>query len=336
MLLVQYASALKNSLLGINFDKHACISDRLEKWKEGLAFAIKLIDSCSRMRSQGSRFTRGVWGLSCVRQTLPKRPQLFAAVRNRSHAVAMAVPLVSSATGVTFGAFQRRIASFRVAGVALCDIPTSFMTCHKWFCVADAILFSPFSEDALHFSWQAQHFGDLRCQFAWQAQHFTRVVLRFFCESYCQRCAKWWQAANSVAGGRRGILWHVMKIDGCLARNVDFEVGPSENSYVGKRRFWSYEVWKLEEVSHERLILRLQHVSPRFSGLLLPSQCLWGKLQNLSLSKDSKQVVMSFCVAGVTLCDIQTCFVTCQKLFCVAGAPLWISPSSFRVAGATL
>ena len=41
--------------------------------------------------------------------------------------------------------------------------------------------------------------------------------------------------------------------------------------------------------------------------------CLWGKLQNLSLSKVSKQVVMSFCVAGVALCDTPTCLITCQK-----------------------
>jgi len=41
--------------------------------------------------------------------------------------------------------------------------------------------------------------------------------------------------------------------------------------------------------------------------------CLWGKLQNLSFSKVSKQVIMSFCVAGVTLCDIPTCLVTCRK-----------------------
>ena len=52
----------------------------------------------------------------------------------------MAVPMVSSAKGVTFGAFQRRIASFRVAGVALCDISTSFMTCQASFCVAGTIL----------------------------------------------------------------------------------------------------------------------------------------------------------------------------------------------------
>ena len=41
--------------------------------------------------------------------------------------------------------------------------------------------------------------------------------------------------------------------------------------------------------------------------------CLWGKLQNLSFSKVSKQVVMSFCVAGVALCDIPTCLITCRK-----------------------
>ena len=37
--------------------------------------------------------------------------------------------------------------------------------------------FAPFSEDAFHFPWQAQHFGHLRCHFGWQAQHFRRVVL---------------------------------------------------------------------------------------------------------------------------------------------------------------
>ena len=41
--------------------------------------------------------------------------------------------------------------------------------------------------------------------------------------------------------------------------------------------------------------------------------CLWGKLQNLSFSKVSKQVVMSFCVAGVALCHMPTCLITCRK-----------------------
>ena len=96
------------------------------------------------MRSEGSRFTLGVWGLSCVRQTLRNRSQLFATVRNRSREVAMAVPLVSSGKGVIFGVSQLRIASFRVASVALCDIPTCFMTCQKLFCVAGRILLPRF------------------------------------------------------------------------------------------------------------------------------------------------------------------------------------------------
>ena len=69
----------------------------------------------------------------------------------------------------------------------------------------------------------------------------------------------------------------------------------------------------------------LQHVSSRVSGFPVASPCLWGKLQNLSLSKVSEQVVMSFCVAGAPLCDIPTCFRPCRKSFCVAGAILWCS-----------
>jgi hypothetical protein len=40
------------------------------------------------------------------------------------------------------------------------------------------------------------------------------------------------------------------------------------------------------------------------------------------ISKVSKQVVMSFCVAGVALCDILLCLQACRKAFCVAGAIL--------------
>ena len=71
--------------------------------------------------------------------------------------------------------------------------------------------------------------------------------------------------------------------------------------------------WKLKEVSHEMLVLVLPRVSSRVSGFPVASPCLWGKLQNLSFSKVSKQVVMSFCVAGVALCDIPTCLLTCRK-----------------------
>ena len=58
----------------------------------------------------------------------------------------MAVPMVSSAEGVTFGGFKRVVASFRVAGVALRDFQTFFVTCGKSFCVAGAILLRRFQK----------------------------------------------------------------------------------------------------------------------------------------------------------------------------------------------
>ena len=106
-------------------------------------------------------------------ETVRNRPQPFA---NRSREGRMAVPMGSSAKGVTFGAFQRCVASFRVAGVALRGIPTCFMTCYKSFCVAGAILLL--------------HFQKMRCIFhgaalwtppmsfcVWQARHFRRVEM---------------------------------------------------------------------------------------------------------------------------------------------------------------
>ena len=70
----------------------------------------------------------GGWG--CGRSSLRlwrNRPQL-------------AMPMVSSAGGVIFGGFTCGVASFRVAGMALRDIQTCFVTCRKSFCVAGAIL----------------------------------------------------------------------------------------------------------------------------------------------------------------------------------------------------
>ena len=61
------------------------------------------------------------------------------------------------------------------------------------------------------------------------------------------------------------------------------------------------------------IVLVLPRVSSRVSGFPVGSPCLWGKPQNLSFSKVSKEVVMPFCVAGVALCDIPTCLIMCQK-----------------------
>ena len=89
----------------------------------------------------GSHFTLGVWGWTCVFSTLLLCPQPFAARPQRGP------------YGRAYGELQKRCAtSFRVAGMALRDIPTCFI------------------DDDLHFLWQAQRFGDLHVHFAWQAQ----------------------------------------------------------------------------------------------------------------------------------------------------------------------
>ena len=97
----------------------------------------------SRMRSKGSRFTLGVWGLRVCSLDVVF---VVATVRNRPREDHMAVPMVSSAEVVIFGGFRRLVASFCVAGVALRDIQTCFVTCRKSFCVAGAILLRRFQK----------------------------------------------------------------------------------------------------------------------------------------------------------------------------------------------
>ena len=82
--------------------------------------------------------------------------------------------------------------------------------------------FATFSEDVLQFSWQAQHFGRVHRHFSWQAQHFRRVALRVFCKSHLPGLRQ--VATRCKFRGRRGILCDVLKIDGSLARNIDFDV----------------------------------------------------------------------------------------------------------------
>ena len=136
---------------------------------------------------QGFPFNSGVWGLMCSLDVA----QPFATVRGRSREVAMAVPMASSATGVTFRGFQCRVASFRVAGMALRDIQTCFVTCRKSLCVAGAILLRRFQKMSSSFRGRRRHFGNLHRHVAWQAQHFRGVVLRVFCESHRQGCLNW-------------------------------------------------------------------------------------------------------------------------------------------------
>ena len=132
--------------------------------------------------------------MRCVRPTLLLCPhnRLQPSVSDRCDGN-IAVAMASSAKAVTSGGFKRRVASLR-------DIPTCFIMCRKSFLCGRRNTFASFSEDELHFSWQAQHFGDLHRHFAWQAQHFRRVVLRGFCESHMSGlCRSGDIRANSVA-----------------------------------------------------------------------------------------------------------------------------------------
>ena len=177
------------------------------------------------MRSKGSRFTLGVWGLRVCSLDVAFTS---ATVRNRSCDPRMAVPMVSSAGGVIFGCFQRFVASFRVAGMALCDIETCFVTCRKSFCVAAAILLRRFQKMR----------GSLRGRRSTLDVSIVifrgrRSTLDVWCGVFLQIALAWLRqvATRCKFRGRRGILWHVLKIDGSLARNIDFEVANFRGFY---------------------------------------------------------------------------------------------------------
>ena len=128
----------------------------------------------------------------------------------------------------------------------------------------------------------------------------------------------------------------------------------SKDPISAAKPFWSYSVWKIEEVSYGMLVLSFQHVLSRFSGRVVALPCLLGKLRNLSLWKVSEEVIMPFCVAGVALPVLQNVSVKDRSVwqaqyiailasffrrwlsFFVIGAAVRTCPSSFHVAGAAL
>ena len=232
----------------------------------------------------------------------------------------MAVPMASSAKVVTFGGFKCRVASFWVAGVALRDSQIWFHNMLKIVLCGRCDTFASLQEDELRFP---QHFGDLHRHFAWRLQHFGRVMLRVFCESHCQGFVKWGRRANWVASvAFTEMCWKLTEAsrETSILRS---QILRFMRKLVGKRRFWSYEVWKLEEVSHEMVVLRLQHVSSRVSGFPVALPCLWGKLQNLSFLKPWKQVRLScrFAWQGWHFLTF-SCLKNCRNSFCVTGAIL--------------
>ena len=258
------------------------------------------------MRSTGSRFTPGIWGFRVCSLNVAFAS---AAVRNRSREVAMAVPMANFAKVVISLSFKRRVASFRVACVALCDIPTCFLTCRKskaqylrvvfkrWvaFLVAGAALWWP------PWSFCVADAALQTCRVAC----FLQIAM-----------SRLRQAVPTCKfRGRRGILWGVMQIDGSLTRH----------------RFWGSKFWSSKKKKRKTLILKLQSVKnsgslARNAGSEFPI-CLVFMLWcscgvAVSMGEAAKplifeQVLMPFCVAGVALCDILTCLQKCRMSFCV-------------------
>ena len=79
--------------------------------------------------------------------------------------------------------------------------------------------------------------------------------------------------------GSRGILCDVLKINGSLARNIDFEV---TNFQVLRKTRRQTSILKLQSGKIGGNLVRNARVSSRVSGFPVASPCLWGKVQNLS------------------------------------------------------
>ena len=118
--------------------------------------------------------------------TLGNRSQPSATVR---HEVPMAVPMGSTAKLATFRGFKRRVTSFRVAGLALRDIPTCAIMCQKSFCVTGEILLHRFQKMTSIFSagaalWRCPLILRGRCS---TLDMWCCVFLRIACRG----CVKW-------------------------------------------------------------------------------------------------------------------------------------------------
>ena len=309
------------------------------------------------MRSKGSRFTLGVWGLRVCSLDVAF---VVATVRNRPQ------PSVRTPYGRAYGKFCRGGQFWRFP-MCRCFVSRgrrgtswhSDVFCNV-FCVAGAILVWRFQKMCCSFRGRRSTLDVSIVIF--RGRRSTLDVSRcvFFVNRIGKGCVKWRQGANFVAGvAFCAMCW---KLDGSLARNIDFEVAnfqvrrktrrktsilKLQNVKIGgslarNARFGAptclvsslwfsrgfavsmgeaakpvllscCQLWKLPEVSHEMLVFLHPRVLSRVAGFPVASPCLWGKLENISYSNVSKQVVMSFCVPGVALCDIPTCLIMCRK-----------------------
>ena len=151
--------------------------------------ALRIVPECVA-RVPVSLWRSGGWG--CVRSRLLNRPQPSATVRNCSQ------PSAWWPYGRAYGKFCRRGRFWRFH--MWCCFVLRGRRGTSWhsdvFCNVSKIVlcgrrntFTTSSEDALQFSWQAQHFGRVHRHFAWQAQHFIDVSCCVFFANRIGRAA---------------------------------------------------------------------------------------------------------------------------------------------------
>ena len=218
--------------------------------------------------------------------------------------------------------------------VANCENCRKSRTKCWFFCIHVSCL------ESLVFLWRRRVYGGswktypfrmfpsrLSCRFAWQAWHFvtfqTCLIMYWnvkiggslvrnacFSASTCLVSSRWFSCGVAVPMGEAGkpVLFECVKqvvMSFCVAGVALCDI-PSCLITCGK-----YQNWRKSRTKCLFFCIHASHLE----SLVFPvaSSCLWGKPQNLSFSKVSKQVVMSFCVAGVALCDIPSCLITCGK-----------------------
>ena len=174
---------------------------------------------------------------------------------------------------VTFGGFNSNVAYHCFVWLAHSNM---FHNVSKAILPDRRNTLASFSEDELHFSWQAQHFGDLHRHFAWQACRVAcfpnRIVRAASSGDNVQIPLQAWLFVTCAENWRKPRTKHRFW-------GSEFEV---HEKTCQKRRFWNYKVWKLEGVLHETPVLRLQRVPSRFFGFLVASPCLQGKLKKMT------------------------------------------------------
>eukprot|EP00435_Cladocopium_sp_Y103_P059996 s178_g21.t1 len=140
---------------------------------------------------------------------------------------------------VIFGRFRRVATSFRVAGVALRDIPTCFKTCRKSFCVAGAILSRRFQKLTYPFRGRRSTLDTSIVIFRGRRSTLDVSCCVFFANRIVRAASRGaavqivWQAWHFLTcdvetplsmGEAAKVMLYEMKSDGSLARNACFRL----------------------------------------------------------------------------------------------------------------